>query len=546
VKAPDTPVNEYARLAALERYAVLDTPAEPSFDVLTSLAGEVLDVPIALVSFLDSQRQWFKARRGLDAIQISREVSFCGHLVAQQGPLIVTDAHTDERFRNNPLVTGEPRVRFYAGVPLRTPDGFVIGSLSAIDRVAREPTRKQLDVLAVLAAQAVDHLETRRQQLTLAAEREEASRQKRHLEVLFAAMSEGVVVHNAAGAIVSSNAAASRILGLTVEQMNGRTSLDPGWRSIREDGSPFPGETHPAMVTLRTGQPCSNVIMGVHKPNGTLVWISINALPMKGDSGDRGAVLCTFHDVTAMKAAQASAEHFARQEHFVTTGTLAAGVGHEINNPLTFINANLEYAIEELRSLSGESPSDRLLEITSVLAEAKDGADRIRKIVRGLRALAREASEAIPIELGSVIELSLNMADHEIRLASACECKLEPGLFVLADEARLAQVFVNILVNAAQAFPSSGLARNHITVTTSAFDETRVLVCISDNGSGIAPEVLPRIFDPFFTTKPSGTGTGLGLSISKNIVTSLGGEISVQSTLGQGTTFRLLLPRTLV
>lgn len=125
-------------------------------------------------------------------------------------------------------------------------------------------------------------------------------------------------------------------MGLTVDQMRGRSSVDPHWRSVHEDGTPFPGETHPAMVTLRTGQPSMNIIMGVHKPDGELTWISINALPIRIDADEAAhAVLTTFHDVSAVRAAQLAADRLSRKEHLITTGTLASGVGHEINNPLT-------------------------------------------------------------------------------------------------------------------------------------------------------------------------------------------------------------------
>lgn len=126
----------------------------------------------------------------------------------------------------------------------------------------------------------------------------------RRVESILAAMSEGVVVHDATGRIVACNAAAETILGVTREQISGRSSLDPRWRAVHEDGSPFPGEAHPAMVTLRTGEPCDGVLMGVHMSDGGLRWISINARPVRSDGGGGVGVVCTFTDVTASRAAQ--------------------------------------------------------------------------------------------------------------------------------------------------------------------------------------------------------------------------------------------------
>jgi PAS domain S-box-containing protein len=543
MKSPGIASNEAERLEALRTYEVLDTESEASFDGLTRLAAGILEVPIALVSLIDSDRQWFKSRYGLLAEQTPRDISFCGHVVAECAPLIVTDAHADARFADNPLTTGEPRVRFYAGMPLRTGEGFVLGTLCAIDHQPRTPSQQQIEMLSLLAAQVVDQLEARRRRLLLARERAEALETAQRLNVLFAAMAEGVVVQDQLGAITSANAAAERILGLTLDQLTGRTSLDPRWRSVHEDGSPFPGDTHPAFVTLRTGEPSLNVVMGVHKPAGDLTWISINALPLRHAPGEKPyAVITTFHDITVIKAAQMASERLARQEHLVTTGTLASGIGHEINNPLTFVLSNLDFAAEELRAIAGGSPSARLLELVSVLTEAREGAERVRKIVRGLRALARQESEPLPTSVDAAVQVAINMAAHESRHKASVVTELAATPPVLADESRLTQVLVNLLVNAAQAFTTNNVETNRITVSSALAPGGRVAIAVSDNGPGIPDALQRRIFDPFFTTKPVGQGTGLGLSISQSIMRSLGGDLSVESRLGHGTTFRLFLP----
>jgi PAS domain S-box-containing protein len=145
----------------------MDTPPEEAFDDLTALVARSLDVPIALVSLVDADRQWFKSRYGLDALETPRDISFCGHVVAEQEILVVSDALEDNRFHDNPLVTGDPRVRFYAGVPLRTPGGHVLGTLCAIDHHARQVSDQQLDTLRALSRQVTAQLELRRQlQLT--------------------------------------------------------------------------------------------------------------------------------------------------------------------------------------------------------------------------------------------------------------------------------------------------------------------------------------------------------------------------------------------
>lgn len=167
---PATPPNEAARLRKLRDYAVLDTAPESGFDAVTRLAAHIAGTPIALVSLVDTDRQWFKSRYGLDAPETPRDVSFCGHVVAAEAPLIVRDSFADERFSDNPLVRGEPHVRFYAGVPLRTPDGFVLGSLCTIDHEARDFSREQREMLELLARQVIDLLEVRRKNVVLQSE----------------------------------------------------------------------------------------------------------------------------------------------------------------------------------------------------------------------------------------------------------------------------------------------------------------------------------------------------------------------------------------
>lgn len=158
---PITP-NEHERLAVLASYDILDTPPEPAFDRLTKMVAHILQVPIALVSLVDVDRQWFKSRYGIDVEETPRDVSFCGHVVALDRPLVVPDALLDERFADNPLVTAPPHVRFYAGYPLRTLDGLVLGTLCVIDSKEHEICAQQLEMLELLTNEVMIHLELRR------------------------------------------------------------------------------------------------------------------------------------------------------------------------------------------------------------------------------------------------------------------------------------------------------------------------------------------------------------------------------------------------
>ncbi len=306
------PANETPRLEALRRNHILDTAPEEAFDDLTRLAAHICGVPIAAINFIDEDRVWCKSMLGFDATETPREVAFCAHTILQTDLLIVLDARNDVRFAANPFVTGDPYVRFYAGVPLLTSEGHALGSLCVIDRVPRQLTPDQEAALQMLARQASSQLElTRRVALQdrLMSEAKRDAEAKRDSEERFRsyiqAMEEGLVLRGADGAILSCNDSAERILGLTAAQMTGLPTLDPGGRAVREDGSEFPREEQPTMVSLREGIPQRGVIMGIHKPGGDLAWISINTIPLfhPGEAQPHG-VVCTFSDITERKRSE--------------------------------------------------------------------------------------------------------------------------------------------------------------------------------------------------------------------------------------------------
>ena len=229
-------------------------------------------------------------------------------------------------------------------------------------------------------------------------------------------------------------------------------------------------------------------------------------------------------------------------DRMVSVGTLAAGIAHEINNPLAYVMANLSFIQEELEELGGSISDSKAKGLRELIAQAEDGAERVRVIIRDLKSFSRADTVVDgPVEIHRVLDSAINMAWNEIRHRAQLQKRCADVPPVKGSEARLGQVFLNLLVNAAQAIPVGHAAENQITVSVVPRGD-QVIVEISDTGAGIAADVLPRIFDPFFTTKPVGVGTGLGLSICHNIVTSSGGEMTVESEIGRGSTFRVALP----
>lgn len=400
------PDNEAQRLESLHSYEVLDTLGTDAIDGLVKVASHICDTPIALVSLVDKDRQWFLSRVGLDAPETSRDVAFCSHAILDARILEVTDAMRDPRFKDNPLVQGDPNIRFYAGTPLINVDGVALGTLCVIDTKPRALTIAQSDALARLG--------------------------------------------------------------------RGVTQL-----------------------------------MELHR--------------------------------TALRQARMT-ERLVQQDRMATTGTLAAGIGHEINNPLAFVMTNLDVAIEDLGDVLGPSTAPRLRDILAQLREAQDGMHRIRRIVRGLRNFAQAELTDGPCLVGPSVDVSIRMTRHEVERTATLITDLSPVPPVPVDDAGLTQVLVNLLINAAQAFETSEPAVNQIRIRTAIDDDNHVCIDVSDNGPGMSEAVQRRIFDPFFTTKPAGLGTGLGLAICERVIVGAGGELLCETQPGQGTRFRVRLP----
>jgi two-component system, cell cycle sensor histidine kinase and response regulator CckA len=245
------------------------------------------------------------------------------------------------------------------------------------------------------------------------------------------------------------------------------------------------------------------------------------------------AVVCIARDVTEQRQLQT---RLGLADRMASMGTLAAGIAHEINNPLSFVITNLGFLSDELAREQRE-------EVRSMLAEAREGAERVRRIVRQLKTFSRPDEERLePVDPHAVLDSAVILAANEIKHRARLRREYGPVPRVLGNEGRLCQVFLNLVVNAAQAIPEGAVERHEIRLVTRLGGDGRVVVEIRDTGGGIPQEVLGRIFDPFFTTKPVGVGTGLGLSICHGIVTSMSGDISVESEPGHGTTVRVVLP----
>jgi nitrogen-specific signal transduction histidine kinase/CheY-like chemotaxis protein len=248
-----------------------------------------------------------------------------------------------------------------------------------------------------------------------------------------------------------------------------------------------------------------------------------------------------FRDVTERQRIE---KRLAQSERLASIGTMAAGTAHEINNPLAAVIANVSFVLDEMSRLEEQVPAGAFEDLRGALDDACQAAERVRRIVHDLRKFTRveTASDLSLVDLPDVIEAALKLTDNELRHHATVRRAYGTTPFVMGNEGQLTQVLTNLLVNAAQSIAPGRAEKQQIRAATFTDEGGRAVIEVTDTGSGIAKANLARIFDPFFTTKPIGAGMGLGLAISRSIILSMGGDITVDSVVGKGTTFRIALP----
>jgi PAS domain S-box-containing protein len=358
-------------------------------------------------------------------------------------------------------------------------------------------------------------------------------------------VSEAVVTVDLAGKITFMNAAAEEMTGMTAAETVGRSAREILWHI---DEQVTAGEETPLVTALREKRAVVRQEASLVNPaTGAQHFINDSATPVMDDGQALGAVM-VFRDVTRQKTLQRQLE---LADRLASLGTMAAGVAHEINNPLSVISGNAEYLAEELtryRAQIGDAAAStkaggRLEDISAALADLQSAATRIGRIVSDLRAFSRPPDHTAGVaNVSRCIDWAVRATSQEFRHRARLTTQMGDVPLANADESRLGQVFVNLLVNAAQSIAPGDTEHNSVAITTHTDELGRILVEVSDTGCGIPPEALGRIFDPFFTTKPAGVGTGLGLSICHGIVSSMGGELRAESEVGKGTKFVVVLP----
>ncbi|HET7433549.1 MAG TPA: ATP-binding protein [Thermoanaerobaculia bacterium] len=522
--AAPVPANEAERLRALDRYAILDTLPEPGFEDVARLASMICGTPIALISLVDDHRQWFKARVGLNVAETPRDLAFCAHALNARELLIVPDARIDVRFADNPLVVAEPRIRFYAGAPLTTPEGLNLGTLCVIDHTPRTLSDEQHGALRALAGQVMVQLELRRQiaeREALATRRQRAEQALRESEARLRAIIDsslgGLVTTDSRGIIESCNPAAERIFGYAAEELIGQSSSVLLAQRFPSDGD--------YLRHLR-GNAVGRVteVMG-RRSNGETFPCELSLFEFT--IGEERHFAGHMLDVSERHAVDRMKKDF------------VATVSHELRTPLTSIRGSLGLlASGVMGELAPEAK--QLVEVAErngirLITLINDILD-FEKLENGKLELEFSAAPLTRILERSIEAIASVACEEGVRIA----LQSEDGA-VFGDEARLIQVMVNLLSNAVKFSP-----RGAVITVAATIENGWANIAVTDRGRGIPPERQRLLFQRFQQIDSSDSrtkgGTGLGLAICKAIVEQHGGTISCASTPDEGTTFSFRVP----
>lgn len=416
------PHNEAERIKALQRYQILDTSAEAGFNDIVYLASRICEVPIALISLIDTNRQWFKAKEGLEVCETHRDYAFCAHAILDDGLLVIPDAAQDERFKNNPLVTADPHIRFYAGAPLITPDDKRLGTLCVIDRKPRQLNEFQLTSLRMLAKQVVNELELRLHNSLLREKLKMIEQQKEDIRQMLEERND------------------------LVEQLTESTTVRERLLSVMAHDLRSPLSTIQLLLSfLGTGN---------------------------------------------------SPKDLARQQHNIQE------LSRMLDTTTHLLDNLLEWSVSRIR-----------------------GKQDIEAVE--VKSLSQEVIEAI------IFNTSLK--NNEIRNL------IHEGTYVQADPSSLSLILRNLLTNANK-FTQGGQI-----LLVSSSNRNEVCLSVSDTGIGMNQEQLSKLFTWNKRTTRRGTanekGSGMGLPMCVDMLTQMGGRISVESSVGKGTQLYIYLPK---
>lgn len=515
--------DEDIRQQTIRRYKLDGLGREPHFDQVAQLAAALFDVPTSIVTVLNSETQEFRGACGVISDRTDRESAFCNRTVEQDGVFVVPDASIDPRYVNNGLVTGGPKIRFYAGAPIRVGDGIAVGSLCLIDTKPREFPQESARRLEMLAATVANLMELRLGSLLAEQRRQQLGRESRFFRASLDHVEQGIAVFDKQLELVLSNALFFDLLGYGPEQRKEGIPATELLRIAIERG--YFGDGEPDAITqelLHSIRTTPSRRLELNLPDGAVLRVWRAALP-------HGRSIVTVEDITEAHA------NNRLKDQFVAT------VSHELRTPLTSILGAL--ALLE-RGLQGtlDARNQQMLSIS------RKNAERLGLLIDDILDIEKLRNKEVAftsraVDLGALV---IRAAEQNMPYATALEVRIETvvpsnSVIVNGDEQRLLQALINLLSNACKFSPPGEV----VSVTVQC-DNSSAKVLFKDRGPGISESDRSRLFKRFSqvgeTHQRGRAGTGLGLAITRAIVERHSGAIGVDSIVGKGSTFWLSLP----
>ena len=541
--------QEIERLKSLLTYNIIDTLKEKEFDKLAQLASIICETPIALISLIDDKRQWFKAKIGIEAEEMPKELTFCQYTIQKDELWEVEDTTKNELLKDNPNVTAENGIRYYAGLPLQCSLGYNIGTLCVADLKPKKISDKEKIALQIISEQIMILLEAKKRNDKLIHELKELVEQKEleskkiieksseEIKMFYDSISNsnGIIEIDSFGKIINSNQLVIELLDISPNELINQPIFNFFDLDLNE-------------TTLSNLLENKNHILKFNKNSDSDKWIQANFIKIENFEGGIEKLVVVCQDITNRIHGQQELENAKNVSDYLNKqkDQFIATVSHEIRTP---INAILGFTDVLLEIEDDVSKVDYLSSVKTaglgLLHIVNDILD-ISKIEAGMLQI-----DEIPFQLNEVVNnvistLKLKASEKNIKLLYAIDSDVTNNL--LGDKNRLNQILINIVGNAIK-FTEKGKVELRITNKKTENNTIFIEFSIIDTGIGINQKKLQSIFDRFSQAEVSTSrkfgGTGLGLSISKELIDMQNGSISVQSTENIGTTFTFVIPYTI-
>ena len=534
--------HESQRLAALYGLRLLDSPQEERFDRITRLAARLLSVPMASITLVDRSRQFNLSNYGLDIKEHPRDHSFCAHAILEKKALVVPDAKVDPRFEDNPYVTGEPFVRFYAGEPLATPDGSLIGTLCVYDTKPRMPSTEDLQMLHDLAELAQKEL-TREDSRSIFEMQKQAQTMVRLSDSRFREVVDipGKFVWECdlKGHILYASEQAADLLGKPLPELRGTFLLQCAVTQDQETA------TAKFQAALDGQERFHDLEFRCEPREGDLLWLSARGAPMQGLDGTMVGFRGFCEDVTERRTIQ---------EQLIAARDVAEGANRSKSEFLANMSHEIRTPMNAVVGMTGLLlGTDLNVEQRSYATTIRQSADTLLTIISDILDFSKIESGKMELENHPFALAVLAEESVDVVALQAAEKGLElyyqiaPGLHAgyEGDITRLRQILANLLSNAVR-FTSEGDVSVHINPSEDDMGRPCVLFSVWDTGIGIPADKIDRLFQSFSQVDASTTrkfgGTGLGLAISRKLAELMGGRIWVESEEGRGSGFHVAIP----